>query len=68
MRDKQSHYMSSDYIEYLRMASKWNEHHNKAYSNLCSEIELPNSGGEITFKKIKNPQETEEDNTALLLM
>jgi len=65
MRDKQSHYMSSDYIEYLRMASKWNEHHNKAYSNLCSEIELPNSTMETYILRSNQP---EEDNTALLLM
>jgi|LakMenEpi03Aug12_release.lakeMendotaPanAssembly.Ray.scaffolds.fasta_scaffold3534156_1 hypothetical protein len=65
MRDK---HLNSDYVEFLRMASKCNEYHSRAYSNLCSEIELPNSGGEITFKKNKKPQEPEEDNTALLLM
>ena len=65
MRDE---HLNSDYVEYLRQASKWNEYHSRAYSNLCSEIELPNSGGEITFKKIKKQQETEEDNLALLLM
>ncbi len=60
MKDK---YSSFDYtrecLEYL---------HNSQYSNLCSEIELPNSNGEITFKKIKKPQEPEEDNSILLLM
>lgn len=61
-------HLDSDYVEFLRMSSKWNEYHSRAYSNLCSEIELPNSNGEITFKKIKKPQEPEEDNSILLLM
>lgn len=65
MRDKQSHYLNSDYLEYLRQASKWNEQHNKAYSNLCSEIELPNSTMETSILRSNQP---EEDNTALLLM
>ena len=65
MRDK---HLNSDYVEFLRMASKCNEYHSRAYSNLCEEIELPNSRGETTLKKIKKPQEPEEDNSILLLM
>ena len=62
MRDK---HLNTDYVEFLRMASKCNEYHSKAYSNLCEEIELPNSRGEITFSK---PNESEDDNSILLLM
>jgi hypothetical protein len=62
MRDK---HLNTDYVEFLRMASECNEYHSRAYSNLCSEIELPNSRGEITFSK---PNELEEDNSILLLM
>ena len=65
MRDKISNYLNSDYVEYLRQASKWNEQHNNAYSNLCSEIALPNSTMETT---ILRTQEPEDDNSALLLM
>ena len=62
MRDK---HLTSDYVEYLRQASKWHEQHNNAYSNLCSEIELPNSRMETS---ILRTQEPEDDNSVLLLM
>ena len=63
MRDK---HLNSDYVEFLRMASKCNEYHSRAYSNLCSEIELPNSTMETTIRR-SNVEPT-EDNTVLLLM
>jgi hypothetical protein len=62
MRDK---HLNSDYVEYLRQASKCLEQHNNAYSNLCSEIELPNSRMETS---ILRTQEPEDDNSVLLLM
>ena len=62
MRDK---HLNSDYVEFLRMASKCNEYHSRAYSNLCSEIELPNSTMETT---IRRSNVEPEDNTVLLLM
>ena len=59
-RSLEDRYRSFDYakecLEYF---------HNNQYSNLCSDIELPNSRGEITFSK---PNEPEEDNSILLLM
>ena len=63
MRDK---HLNSDYVEFLRMASKCNEYHSRAYSNLCSEIELPNSTMETTIRR-SNVEPT-EDNIVLLLM
>ena len=65
MRDKQLHYLDSDYVEFLRRASKCNQYHSRAYSNLCSEIELPNSTMETSILRSNEP---EEDNTVLLLM
>ena len=62
MRDK---HLNTDYVEFLRMASKCNEYHSRAYSNLCSEIELPNSTMETT---IRRSNVEPEDNTVLLLM
>ena len=59
-------HLNSDYVEYLRMASKCNEYHSRAYSNLCAEIELPNSTMETTIRR-SNVEHT-EDNTVLLLM
>ena len=63
MRDK---HLNSDYVEFLRMASKCNEYHSRSYSNLCSEIELPNSTMETTIRR-SNVEPT-EDNIVLLLM
>jgi len=65
MNDKQSHYLNSDYIEYMRMSAKINDRHNEEYRYLCSLIELPNSTMETS---ILRTSVTEEDNTILLLM
>ena len=63
MHDLQSR-MQSDYIEYMRQSTKWNERHNEEYKNLCSEIALPAHSTMETY--ILRTSVTEEDNTILL--
>ena len=65
MHDKQSHYLNTDYFDYIRMVAKTNDRHNEEYRNLCSEITLPNSTMETS---ILRTSVTEEDNTILLLL
>ena len=61
MKDK---HLNTDYVEFLRMASECNKYHSRAYSNLCSEIELPNSTMETMIHRTPEP----DDNSILLLM